>query len=264
MVKPMKVLMIADLHIGVNDAPAPYMDNIHVPTTIQHQLNNWWDVMCEDSYDVVIVVGDVVDGIDRKGSGRDNWTTNVEVQCEAAAILLSKIKTKQYWMVRGTAYHVGDNPDYEKLVAQKIQTKTKRTTVFEDAMIGTVKVGPKPWRIQFSHKVGITGSKSRQGTSIMAQLEAAMLENEAFGGIDIILRGHGHRFYCGGITHNYNLKYGLMLPGWKLTDGYVRVNMPLSIPDLGWVVGTFYEDRVDFAYKPIPIKHRLKEVIYTR
>jgi hypothetical protein len=69
--------------------------------------------------DLHVQNGDGVEGFGRKDTV-NHMTTNTREQAEIAAKLLSKVKAKQRYIVRGTPYHTDTTENHEDIIADKL------------------------------------------------------------------------------------------------------------------------------------------------
>jgi hypothetical protein len=188
--------------------------------TLQRQVYKWWDkTICPLAPDVVVHVGDVIDGPQNKSGGEDLWTTRQEVQAEAAVELLGMLRKprSKFYMAKGTRYH--DPTNQEQAIANALNAECCEPQAFVDVN-GVV--------FDCKHKVGGGGTPSgRPG------MRNQMLHNLLWsrrGGqppADIIVRGHLHDYYHEG-DETYT---GIVVPGVQFFSewGQLNVSRPISI-----------------------------------
>lgn len=63
--------------------------------------------------------GDAIDGKGKRSGGTEQLTTDRAEQVDMAVDVLERVGAEQLWMTYGTGYHVGDEEDWEKLIAEK-------------------------------------------------------------------------------------------------------------------------------------------------
>jgi len=70
--------------------------------------------------DVLCCVGDLVDGVNKKGHGFGLWTTSLLDQADIAIAMLDMIKYKRVVGVNGSNYHVGNNLSIDGFIIDKM------------------------------------------------------------------------------------------------------------------------------------------------
>jgi len=123
-VKPVNVLICGDIHnghiLGLNKPK--YFNNAYPEITpLRVEFYNWWikETKSLGIIDYCISNGDAVDGSGRKGNTFHD-TTNMGKQVEYATEILQDLKATYYLMTYGSSYHVHDNMDFEKLIADNL------------------------------------------------------------------------------------------------------------------------------------------------
>jgi hypothetical protein len=135
--------------------------------------------------DACFVLGDCVDGVDRKGEGFAAWTTDRHAQVETAADLLSMVKTRKYYGVDGSRYHVDSNTSGDLLVMDKLGgTFGTDLAVVVDGV-----------RIHLAHAIGHTSSPVSKATAPAKEAAFAEINLPIYGKFDLLLRGHRHDVY---------------------------------------------------------------------
>lgn len=188
--------------------------------TLQRQVYRWWtNYVVASKPDIVIHVGDVIDGPQEKSKGEDLWTTRQEEQADAAIKLLRPFKKSgaKMYFVKGTRYH--DPTNREQYIAHELHAGCCDPQAFIDVN-----------GIVFDCKHVIGGGNvpgSRPG------IKNAMLQNMLWnrrGGqplADIIVRGHMHDFY-----HEGDATYtGIVVPGLQFYSefGQLNVSRPIAV-----------------------------------
>ena len=115
-----RVLCISDLHIGSVFGIFPKAYKTRHQNEIQLnplQLELWdkWELMKEeiaDDYDYIFLLGDLIDGLNRKGANRERIISNLNEQTDATLKLLRPLcKRKEVIGITSTPYH--NSADYE-------------------------------------------------------------------------------------------------------------------------------------------------------
>jgi predicted phosphodiesterase len=218
--------------------------------TIQKKIFTRWECMVDDvgKVDAVINLGDTVDGTNRHSQGTGLWTTDINLQMEVAANLLSMVKTNKYLGVQGSYYHVGDNVSSDRAVIHTLGG----TFGDELAIVSEGK------RIHASHDVGVSSSGlAYRTTPIAQQLMVASLSKE-YGKFNVILRGHAHYFVHVAFTE----QQGVICPCWKGRDEYVARKSLAFLPHLGYVILNI-KDRITVEPHIFTLKGKdvMKEVV---
>jgi len=216
-------LIISDLHVGGNEAIMPPVVKINQTATREAQTIHASPMQCEiyDRYcqtikdagkvDCCLVLGDMVDGVDRHGEGAGVWTTDRRVQVDTAYTLLSMAKTKEYYCVQGTRYHVDSNLSTDHAVADKL-----RATFGPDLVVNLDGI-----RIHMNHKIGHSRSPVSKLTAPAGEIAQAEIHHEYYGRFDVLLRGHRH--------DRYDIRYDTGpriagCPSWKSRDHFAATN----------------------------------------
>lgn len=189
-----RVLAVSDLHCGnrvgltPSDLDPPPMVEEDMKWGIQREEQwNWFKTNVgklrdEHQIDLLLILGDCVDGTSPKAAGRDIIWNQAEDQITMATQVIESIKAKKIAMVYGTTYHVQNT---EKVIASHVGADI-------DAHLY-----PNVDGVQFDikHKVGTSKMPYGQHTPlsravIWNQLHAGLVEDQP--DADIVLRGHAH------------------------------------------------------------------------
>ena len=119
-----RVVAIADLHCGHRSGLTPpawqwARDTGYRATDkfgiLQHEMWQWYVSALTPlrPIDLLIVVGDAVDGKGSRSGGTELITSDRNVQVDMAAKCIKLARADRYAMVRGTGYHVGQDDDWE-------------------------------------------------------------------------------------------------------------------------------------------------------
>lgn len=143
--------------------------------------------------DIVIANGDLIDGSGHRSGGTELIMVDRLEQCKMAIYSLLETEAKNYVLIYGTGYHVGEQEDFENVIANKLP--------------GVVKIGSHEWvdvnGVIFDCKHHCGGSQIPHGRHTAVAKErlwnVLWAEHEEQPKADIIIRSHVHYFhYCGG------------------------------------------------------------------
>lgn len=213
-----KILVVSDLHVGSVHALMPPVVELGPTATRQARkvyasdmqvefYEAWCDMIDEAGrVDACFVLGDCVDGVDRKSEGYDVWTTDRRAQVETAADLLSMVKTRRYFCVQGSPYHVDSNTTADLAICDRL-----KGTFGTDLV---VVIGDK--RFHLCHAIGHTSSPVSKATAPSKEIAHAAMNDRLFGRFDLLCRGHRHDYYY--IENSHGRILGV--PSWKARDSF--------------------------------------------
>ena len=229
----MNVLVVGDLHVGSNVSVMP--DEVYLGEAerknrissnhLQKFIYKQWVDMVETvgKVDACIVLGDSVEGPNRKSKGIGLWTSDISEQVRVAAHLLDMVKTRKYIGVQGSFYHVEDNLSSDKAVINSLKGD------FNDECV----VVSGKTRIHCSHAVGVSSSSTAyRPTPIAREMMLATINKEEYGKYDLILRGHAHYY----VEVRFGSSKGVICPCWKGRDEFVARKTLAFLPHLGYVL----------------------------
>lgn len=200
-----KILVVSDLHVGSTHAlMPPVVEFDATPTRDAREVRasplqlDEYAAWCEmvkyaGRVDACFVLGDCVDGVDRKGEGFAAWTTDRRAQVETAADLLSMVKFKgkfkskarPFFGVDGSRYHVDSNTSGDLQVMDRLGgTFGTDLAVVVDGV-----------RVHLAHAIGHTSSPVSKATAPAKEVAFAELNRPIYGKFDLLLRGHRHDVY---------------------------------------------------------------------
>ena len=228
-----KILVVSDLHVGskvsimpdeVNLGEAERKNTIR-SNPLQKFIYKQWEHMVDSvgKVDACIVLGDSVEGSNRKSKGSGLWTPDISDQVSVASSLLSMVKTTKYVGVQGSFYHVEDNTSSDKAVIDALGG------TFGDELV----VNSGKTRIHCSHAVGVSSSATAyRPTPIAREMMLATINKEEYGKYDLILRGHAHYY----VEVRFGSSKGVICPCWKGRDEYVARKTLAFLPHLGYLL----------------------------
>jgi len=177
--------------IGLN----PIQKNILLP--------KWKEMCAGGTYDFVVVVGDLVDGLNAKSKGQGLWTYVLDLQAESTARLLNMISVKPeapVYVIGGTGYHVGDNPGVDQLCAEKLAALGKNSKYMGLEQILEI----EKQRFHFTHWAA---DAMYDGTTLAKEVLMSYKHEIELTGM---IRGHRHHY---GFFSN-GFRFSAMLPAW--------------------------------------------------
>jgi len=229
----LNVLVVGDLHVGSNVSVMP--DEVYLGEAerknrissnhLQKFIYKQWVDMVETvgKVDACIVLGDSVEGPNRKSKGIGLWTSDISEQVRVAANLLDMVKTRKYIGVQGSFYHVEDNLSSDKAVINSLKGD------FNDECV----VVSGKTRIHCSHAVGVSSSSTAyRPTPIAREMMLATINKEEYGKYDLILRGHAHYY----VEVRFGSSKGIICPCWKGRDEFVARKTLAFLPHLGYIL----------------------------
>jgi len=192
-----RVVVIADLHCGhrVGLTPPPWQQSHERAkkwAAHQHDLWAYYSNACErlQPVDCVIVNGDCIDGKGYRSGGTELIVVDRNEQATMASHCIKRVHAPKAVIIRGTPYHVGEEEDYEDLVAASLEADAE------------VKVGDHEWVdvngciFDVKHHIGRSTIPHGKATPILKDalwnlVYAARDEQEK---ANIIVRSHVHMF----------------------------------------------------------------------
>jgi hypothetical protein len=197
-----RTLVLADLHCGhlVGLTPPAWQTDSSESNgrtkrvkfaLIQREAWQWYikNVVANGPYDLVVINGDAIDGRGDRSGGCEQITTNRQEQVDMAcyAIRQALVGNPKLVMTYGTAYHTGDQEEWENDIAKELKAE---------------KIGAHEWveigGVMFDFKHFISGSQvpTTRGTG----LKKAALWNILWADRDyapranVLVRSHVHYF----------------------------------------------------------------------
>lgn len=200
----MRIVSISDPHCGhrAGLTPPEWQDAI---TEGSHTQRNKFAVLQREGWkyyakiidsikpvDVLIVGGDAIDGTGSRSGGTELITTDRNDQIDMAAQCIEYVGAKKIIMVYGTAYHVGEDEDWELVLSNQVKA---------------AKIGSHEWLnahgviFDVKHHVGASSVPYGRHTAVAKEHLWNQLwsEHGEQPKANVLLRGHVHyHTYCGG------------------------------------------------------------------
>lgn len=223
-----KYLFIGDTHVGSLYGVMPPKFQQYNYNSVQKKIFSEWKKMCHDvgKVDVLVLMGDMVDGTGKNSKGKDMWTTDIDKQIECAKELVDMIEYDKSAIVYGSPYHVEENLNADQMFAKKINA-----TWHDNELV--LKPKNDSGLIHIAHNISPSSSAFQYRTSgIAKELMMAVIHENVLGKIKAIVRAHAH-FY---VHVEFSSNMGWVNPCWETRTPYmIRKGLGL-IPKLGYVV----------------------------
>lgn len=250
----MRVVYVSDIHAGSEYAvksPDARLseDDTHSPQNKKQELLfEHWKLLAKEwrGCDKLIINGDAVDGLQKKGALSHVWTDNLKDAADDCLRLLRMFKPKTVHFIRGTPYHTQTyGMDIEEYIAEKLgAVKVDGRYSTEDQVINMLPNGPIPRVVHVTHH--IAGSKWFMYRPTAAARSAAALKLNERHFIDVqkyhkivgMVRGHNHYFWYQESPSTFMLQ----LPAWQLPTPFSKKVAPESPSDIGAVQMIFHKD----------------------
>jgi predicted phosphodiesterase len=240
-----KVIVLSDTHTGAYESPKPqtYLredeEAKKMPlgcNPMQLYANTKWNDMIyrHSDADIVLLLGDLVEGTDDKSKGHACWATTIKDQIDANVALLSFFNKAEFVGVQGSRYHTGMNPSWDQNVLESLKGKGFKTHFSkEDYGFYIEDVG-----FHLRHNIGYRKDKKYRGNPLGEELLAFELHEKDIGDYRVILRGHTHYYvYMGNAD-----RYACIVPGWKGRDAFAS-HRTVDVPDCGYLVFYVLDDQ---------------------
>jgi len=94
---------------------------------IQEEAWNWFaqEVKSLGRIDAAFWLGDMIDGRGERSGGTELIVTDRDEQCEMAEEIVAFVNAKANVFIRGTVYHVGEEEDWENIIARAFNELAK-------------------------------------------------------------------------------------------------------------------------------------------
>jgi hypothetical protein len=213
--KSKRLVVLNDLHCGHKAAICPPGFGAEVPSKEDdpwgyksHQISKaiyqWFKddlavVRRQKSVDAVAVVGDAIDGRGERSGSTELITTDRHLQCRMAKKVINLTQAEQIALLYGTAYHTGNEEDFEEYL---------RDILLASSHVKNVDLGAQTW-LQLKGTETVFDIKHHVGSSTIPHGRYTAIAKERLWNVlwhdigeqpkaDVILRAHTHyHVYCG-------------------------------------------------------------------
>jgi hypothetical protein len=285
----LRVLLIGDLHSGSDVAvkhPNFVSNNndvgkrIKIPNNkIQNIFYDEWKNMRNvvGHCDLVVLMGDMTDGVNYKEEGIGTWTTSMDEQISNAVMLLNEIDADKFIGIKGSRYHIKDNMTADELVLMSLgDNKNKITQFFDDKEVTNdqqeydglhidydMRLELEDLNFNLRHWLSTTKSTFMyRPTKIAREMLKLQTAIATLGEYDFVIRAHVHTYTYLDIMSEI---VGITLPAWKGRDDYAKMSISESASH-GWVLIDIDGDRFTKYNRSftLPIEFNIKTVSYGR
>lgn len=216
--------------------------------------NCWLDMLKRvGAVDALVLLGDLVDGVNPAEKGMGLWTCDVGQQEITATDMLRMIPARKVYGCQGSGFHVSNNKSSDRTITENL-----RGTFRYDHFIK-----PENFTIHAMHKQSGSGRSgvTRKAHGILTEIQAALENEEVYGNVDMVVRAHKHT----SVMVKIKDKYGFGIPSWKGRDYYVRSESLHFAPEHGYTYIEVNNGEIDYfdcrRYVPPPNLIRNCEVI---
>jgi len=239
-----RALFIGDLHTGseVSVKSPDFIRNnredgtkVPIPNNpIQDIFFSEWVNMCKviGKVNLVVLMGDMTDGINIKNEGVGTWTTRMDEQIDDAVNLLNMIDADNYIGIKGSRYHIKDNMTADEIVLQKLGTRGNRIKWIDDEEVVSDDIDYELHmdydmrleieELSFNLRHWLSTTKSTfmyRPTKIAREMLKLQTATQTLGEFDFVIRAHVHKYLYLDIDTEI---VGVTLPCWKGRDDLAR------------------------------------------
>ena len=237
----MRVVFVADLHVGSRvGLSTGHGDDAFL--LIRKKILNLWETSVAGPWkkpDILVVVGDAIDGQNKKGGGTGTTTTDLIEQADEAVELIKMWNAGEYVIIRGSDYHV--SPRDSGLAAEEYMARELNAMQCPNNKVNrsswSYYLSVDKYTFHIAHKISIPRNFAFKSTAIardmmMAKLNDSLRNELGKYKVNAIIRAHAHSF----TAVEYASSCGMVLPCWKAMDDYAEKEGPLTFtPDIGFV-----------------------------
>lgn len=255
--KAQRWLFASDLHCGhmggltPPEWMSPPADMGGLARSWQEAFWGWWEqkVRCLGPYDGAVWNGDLIDGEGRKSRGSEQLTTDMLKQLDMAVASMRPVDARVNIITAGTAYHVGDGSDFERMIAGRVRGGMFSPHVHLD--IDGVAFNLRHHGSTSSLPYGMSAGAKEAMWGLITEATLAAQEGRAPRPADWYVRSHAHRLVRYETAHLRALAMPcLQLPvskfGRRCSGAY----------DVGFAVATIDQGAVSWHVELMPIRHR--------
>jgi hypothetical protein len=255
-----RILLIGDLHSGAQTSVCrdqavfgEEKEFTHIANLLQSKyINPHWETLKErPKFDHIALLGDQVDGANRKERGAGVWSVDSDVQVEESANLVLELPaTKQcvISVISGSGYHRDTNPNNDKRVVNMLNELGGKGTAKFCGEQFNLKI--EDCRINLCHEVSGT---FYHGTALNKEIMFSYLYKWDYTGM---VRAHRHHFHFDWDGS----RFALMVPGWKVRDAYALKFGNRFKSQIGWVEMTIDGDKWDIKPFLKTVHHDIQDL----
>jgi len=223
-----KYLFVGDMHVGSSYALMPPKFESTIASNLQKKIYGYWKQMVKDvgKVDVLVLMGDIIDGVGKNSNGREMWSTDVDKQIRCALELLKMIDFDKSVAVYGSEYHVEGNLNADQVLARELGCTYQGWELI-------LKPQNSREKIHVSHNISVSSSAWQYRTTAIArELMFSLLNEREIGMYKCIVRGHAHYY----VFVQYSSNMGWVNPCWQARTPYLVKKGLALVPKLGYTV----------------------------
>ena len=211
-----------------------------VANRVQKELFKCWKELVKEwsRPDVLVLNGDIIDGIQASNAGVEVWTADLDEQLDAATQLIEMIKPRKTYVVAGTNYHVSTKG-----------RKQERTLAanFGSKLYVDLPLDFEGHKMHFAHHIGRSAVFHYRTTPLAREMLIAKLNEHKTHRFEWLVRSHVHYF----VQIRYGTHGAMTLPGWETPSPYAKKFSAMDIADIGGVrfIHTPNKKLLDFELK---------------
>jgi len=230
-------VVLSDLHTGSELSPIPsdFETKNGRPikgTGIQEELTRAYLELAGAwrKPDILIVLGDAVDGKQRKKAGVGVWSTLLEDQSNASCQLIRAFQAERHVVLRGTDYHVDNQGDpIEEQLAKDLGALKAGDGQYRSALKFILEAGDM--RLHFAHHVPTSQTEWFLSTPGAKEGIRLQLQWRRLGHIDALFRGHNHYWWY----QQGKSQHIVQCPSWQLPTDFMHRRSAEPLTDIGAV-----------------------------
>ena len=182
--------------------------------------------------EVIIFNGDLIDGQQRRSTGREVVTSRIEMQAEACKDIIRTLPEVPMYFTQGTDYHeMPDGSAVEYWIAKELQSDFGDDLLIDECGI----------RMHVGHPIPVSATSWQYRTTPLARdllLLALNSAEDKYGRVDVAIRSHAH-YYC---ACSFTSQLGVITPCWQTRTPYAVKKDLITPPDIGYLI-LHVEDR---------------------
>jgi len=141
--------------------------------------------------DVLIVNGDAIDGDAVRSGGTELSTTDRLVQARMAVEVIKAFRAKKVYLLYGTAYHVGNQEDFEEVVSSELSSAGKSVSIRD---ILHIDISGLIFNIRHKADSRSRVPHTRRGPTLDMLWDAITSHKNGGEKADIVIRSHNHYY----------------------------------------------------------------------
>lgn len=252
----MEIAIVSDVQVGHEAALWPenftinkgmiYQLAPHQKTLLQY-WKDYWTCPEVKNAEIVLDMGECIEGKNKKGYGRSLVTPNIDVQCNAYVSLIKPhITGKKYYNLRASDYHDSDDTDIEANIAK--QLKGDYCEYIFNAKLK--KTGHVVWATHKGGNAMLYRSTMLDRNSLYFSAIKSKIQEDP----DIIIYGHHHKHF----RVDTETRINIIAPTWKFWHPIKDASAyPYTQPTVGGLIIRFPKNRkqIEVIKKFYPLEH---------